>query len=58
MFLLVALTLSLSTPEPKVDCELIRARVAEYGKIRAYTWALSNGYSLRDISRIRKVCGL
>jgi hypothetical protein len=57
MFLLIALTLSLNEP-PKVDCELIRARVAEHGKIKAYTWALANGYSLREISRIRKMCGI
>lgn len=58
MFLLIALTLSVTEPQPKIDCELIRARVAEYGKIRAYGWALANGYSLKEISRIRKMCGL
>lgn len=53
MILLVVLALA----QP-VDCEMIRAHVAQYGKIRSYAWALANGYSPKEITRIRKQCGV
>ncbi len=40
------------------DCPSIRSLVAEHGKIAAYAWALANGYSPKEITRIRKVCGI
>lgn len=41
-----------------VDCEIIRAKVAEHGKAAAIAWALAQGYAWRDIQRIRKTCGV
>lgn len=55
MILAVILSLSLATP---INCAEVRAKVAEHGKVRAYAWALANGYSLKDIARIRKQCGV
>jgi hypothetical protein len=43
---------------PGVSCELVRAKVAEHGKVLAYAWALNNGLSLADIYRIKKRCRL
>ena len=40
------------------DCAMVRAKVKEHGKIAAYAWALANGYSPKDIARIRKACGV
>jgi hypothetical protein len=57
-FLAVVLSLSVADPSPPIDCEMIRAKIAEHGKAVVYTWALANGYSLRDITRIRKQCGV
>lgn len=54
-FIAVLLLLSV---EPKPDCEMVRAQVAQHGKIAAYAWALANGYTPREISRIRKACGI
>jgi hypothetical protein len=44
-------------PRAGVDCAQIRAKVAYHGKIVAYAWALSNGYSSKEIARIRKMWG-
>lgn len=41
-----------------VDCETVRAQVAEHGRVRAYLWARSQGLSHAEISRIRKQCGI
>lgn len=54
MFLAVVLALSM----PTVDCDQVKAMVTQHGKISAYAWALSHGYSPKEISRIRKVCGI
>lgn len=43
---------------PHVDCDMIRSQVKEHGKIKAYAWALANGYSPKEITRIRKACGV
>lgn len=40
------------------DCAYIRAQVKEHGKIKAYAWALANGYTPSEIARIRKQCGV
>ena len=37
-----------------VTCELVRAKVAEHGKIVAYAWATLQGYSRREIKEARK----
>jgi hypothetical protein len=41
-----------------VDCTQVRYLVAHYGRVAAYSWALANGYSPKEISRIRKMCGV
>ena len=38
------------------DCAMVRAQVAQHGKIKAIAWALANGYTPSEISRIRKAC--
>lgn len=40
------------------DCRMVRAKVREHGKVAAYAWALANGYSPKDIARIRKQCNV
>lgn len=40
------------------DCAYIRAQVKEHGKLKAYAWALANGYTPSEIARIRKQCGV
>ena len=37
-----------------IDCDLVREKVAEYGKARAIGWALANGYGVRDINLAKK----
>lgn len=39
-------------------CAFIREKVKEHGRIAAYAWAISQGYSPKDIARIRKICGV
>ncbi|ANW00697.1 hypothetical protein [Bradyrhizobium icense] len=57
--LAVALALTVADPPaPPVDCHMIRAHIAQHGKLAAYAWAIANGYSPKDIARIRKVCGV
>lgn len=55
--LAILLLLTLQAEQP-VDCETIRSYVALHGKIKSYAWALSQGYSPKEISRIRKQCGI
>lgn len=55
--ILLAVLLLLSI-EPKPDCEMVRAQVQQHGKIKAMVWALANGLSPKEISRIRKQCGV
>lgn len=43
---------------PHVDCDMVRSQVREHGIVKAYAWALANGYTPSDIRRIRKVCGV
>jgi hypothetical protein len=57
-FLAVVMSLYAADPSPPIDCEMIRAKIAEHGKTVVYAWALANGYTLRDITRIRKRCGI
>jgi hypothetical protein len=52
---ILVIVLALAMP---VDCDQVKAMVSQHGKIAAYTWALANGYSPKEISRIRKVCGI
>lgn len=44
-------------PKPllTIDCDLVREKVAEYGKARSIGWAIANGYGVRDI-QIAKKC--
>ena len=44
--------------EGQPDCAVIRAKIAEHGKLAVYAWALANGYSPKEIARVRKVCGV
>lgn len=55
----LAILLSLSVPAtPTLECEQIRALVGQHGKVTAYAWALSHGYSPKEIARIRRICGV
>jgi hypothetical protein len=38
----------------KIDCDLVRYKVAEYGKAKALAWALENGFTWRQINEARK----
>lgn len=49
---------SVAFAHPHVDCEMVRDQVRTHGKIKAYAWAISQGYSPKEISRIRKACGV
>lgn len=40
--------------EPKIDCQMVRAKVAEHGKAVAFAWAIKNGYSWEQIKMARK----
>lgn len=44
--------------QQEVDCAYVRAKVAEHGKVAAYAWAIAQGYSPREIARIRRKCGI
>ena len=55
--ILIAVVLSL-TLSPPVDCAEVRAKVKEYGKFVALSWALAQGYSPKEIARVRKKCGV
>jgi len=55
MFLLIALSLSVTDPQPPVPCEVVREKIAEHGKAAALAWALKN-LSLRQIYQIRRTC--
>jgi hypothetical protein len=39
---------------PGVDCQMIRAYVAEHGKARALWWAVKEGYSPAEIAAARR----
>jgi hypothetical protein len=52
----LAVLLMLSV-EPS-DCTRIKEHIAQYGKIATYTRALASGLSPKEISRIRKACGI
>lgn len=43
---------------PPIDCAMVRAKVAEHGKLAVYAWALAHGYTPREITRIRRKCGV
>lgn len=58
MILLAVLLLLSIEPKPSVDCEMVRAKVKEIGRLEAYALAIANGYSPKEISRIRKMCGV
>jgi hypothetical protein len=51
--ILLAVFLTITPPQP-IDCETVRAKVAEYGRIRALIWAKKNGYSIEAINEARK----
>lgn len=53
----LAILLLLTLQQP-VDCEIIRAYVAQHGRVVAYAKALAHGLSPKEISRIRKQCGI
>ena len=37
-----------------VTCELVRAKVAEHGKVYAYGWAKLQGYTSAEISQAKR----
>jgi hypothetical protein len=64
IFLLVAALILLMTRQARADtvlpdgitCEMVREKVAEHGKVKALTWAIEHGISIRQIYFIRKIC--
>jgi hypothetical protein len=38
----------------KIDCDLVRYKVAEYGKARALAWAIENGFTWSQINEARR----
>jgi len=56
--LLVATCVKARAADHEINCPMVRAQVKEHGKFKAYAWALANGYSPREISRIRKLCNV
>jgi len=51
MILVVLLALGGVEPQlpPGVTCAQVREAVAQYGCVRAFAWALRQGYSLKEI---------
>ena len=43
---------------PPLDCQTVRAYVAQHGIVVAYARALAAGYSPRQIRDVRKRCGV
>ena len=43
---------------PHLDCQTVRAYVAQHGIVVAYARALAAGYSPRQIRDVRKRCGV
>lgn len=39
-----------------ITCEMVREKVAEHGKVKALTWAIEHGISIRQIWQIRRTC--
>lgn len=39
-----------------ITCEMVREKVADHGKIKALTWAIEHGISIRKIWQIRQTC--
>lgn len=37
-----------------VTCEMVRAKVAEHGKVYAYAWAKLQGYSRAEINEAKR----
>ena len=44
--------------EIQVNCEQVKALVAEHGKLAAIKWALTNGFSMRQVNAARKKCDI
>jgi hypothetical protein len=61
---LIALMIILMTRPARADsslpdgitCEMVREKVAEHGKVKAFAWAIEHGYSIRQIYLIRRAC--
>lgn len=43
---------------PQLDCQTVRAYVAQHGIVVAYARALAAGYSPRQIREVRRRCGV
>lgn len=41
-------------PRPQLNCEAIRAAVAEHGRIKSVRWAREQGYTWAQIAEARK----
>jgi hypothetical protein len=39
-----------------ISCEMVREKVAEHGKVKAFAWAIEHGFSIRQIYLIRRAC--
>jgi hypothetical protein len=51
--LALVMVAALSQP-PAIDCDQVRAKVNEYGRITALAWAVAHGYSREQIKEARK----
>lgn len=49
-----AVLLALSQPAPPIDCEMVRAYVAQYGKVAALAKALEQGATWAQINQARR----
>lgn len=57
-FLAILLLLTVQARAEQIDCDQVKALVKHHGKVTAYAWAVANGYTPKEISRIRKLCGI
>jgi hypothetical protein len=56
---MLLITPAMASPiEVNIDCEQVRRLIAEHGKLAAIKWAISNGFSMRQINQARKQCSI
>jgi hypothetical protein len=56
--LLLTVTTARADDRPHLDCQTVRAYVAQHGIVVAYARALAAGYSPAEIRKVRKRCGV
>ena len=55
VLVLISTCVKARADESKIDCQMVRAKVAEHGRAVAFAWAIRNGYSWRQI-KIGRAC--